>query len=140
MYRNPAPLDQIREHLTGSVVADLWMTTRRGKPWTRCAYSRVQWHRHAVVPARARSRLAPRSATQYEFGDVSMYASGEREQTLFAKIKALPRERVAEVEDFVDFLRQRDDDRRLTEAAVRHSERSFAAVWDNPEDDVYNSL
>ncbi len=69
-----------------------------------------------------------------------MHASDERERALISKIRGLPPERVAEVEDFVDFLQQRDHDRRLTEAAVRLSEPSFAAVWDNPEDDVYNSL
>lgn len=68
-----------------------------------------------------------------------MQAPDEREQTLISKIRTLRPERVAEVEDFVDFLHQRDEDYRLTLAAARLSEPSFAAVWDNPEDDVYNS-
>src|SRR5215207_10179282 len=53
------------------------------------------------------------------------------------KIRSLPLERVAEVEDFVDFLRQRDENRRLVEAATRLSEEAFAAVWDNPDDADY---
>jgi hypothetical protein len=68
-----------------------------------------------------------------------MYARSDREQALIAKIRDLAEERVAEVEDFVDFLRSRDEQRRPVEAAERLSEPSLAAVWDNPEDDVYNA-
>ncbi len=39
------------------------------------------------------------------------------EKMLIEKIRQLPPQRLAEVEDFVDFLRCRDDDRRLVEAA-----------------------
>jgi hypothetical protein len=44
------------------------------------------------------------------------------------------------VEDFVDFLFQRDTNRRLVRAAAAASEPAFAKVWDNPEDDVYNTV
>ena len=57
-----------------------------------------------------------------------------------AKICDLSDGRVAEVEDFVDFLRARDEQRELVHAAAALSEPSLAAVWDNPEDDVYNDL
>jgi len=59
---------------------------------------------------------------------------------LFDKIRSLPPERVAEVEDFVDFLRVRDEDRRLTHAAAKLSEDTFARVWDNPDDADYDRL
>lgn len=59
-------------------------------------------------------------------------------EELIEKIKSLPPERVAEVEDFVDFIAQRDE-RRLVQAAARLSEESFRQVWDNEEDSVYNS-
>lgn len=59
---------------------------------------------------------------------------------LFDKISALSRERIAEVEDFVDFLRHRDRDRALSGAAAQTSLPAFAAVWDNAEDEVYDSL
>ncbi len=36
------------------------------------------------------------------------------DQVLFDKIKQLPPQRVAEVEDFVDFLREREAEQRLT--------------------------
>jgi hypothetical protein len=62
------------------------------------------------------------------------------EEELLEKIRRLPPERVAEVEDFVDFLRQRDEERGLTEAASRLSEAAFAKVWDHPDDADYDRL
>lgn len=62
------------------------------------------------------------------------------EQTLIEKIRLLPPQRLAEVEDFVDFLRARGDAQRLTEAATRVAEASFAAVWDNDADAAYDRL
>lgn len=59
---------------------------------------------------------------------------------LIDKIRALPPDKVAEIEDFVDFLRQRADDRYLVEAAARLSEESFRDVWDNPDDADYDHL
>ncbi|NML16232.1 toxin-antitoxin system, antitoxin component, Xre family protein [Azohydromonas sp. G-1-1-14] len=49
-------------------------------------------------------------------------------------------ERVAEVEDFVDFLREREEAQRLTHAAAKASEASFAQVWDNDEDAAYDRM
>jgi hypothetical protein len=62
------------------------------------------------------------------------------EQALIEKIKQLAPQRLAEVEDFVDFLRARDDEQRLTRAAAKASEASFAAVWDNDEDAAYDRM
>ena len=62
------------------------------------------------------------------------------EQELLAKIRRLPPERVAEVEDFVDFLRQRDEEQQLTRAASQLSEAAFAKVWENPDDADYDRL
>ena len=61
-------------------------------------------------------------------------------KTLVEKIAALPAERIAEIEDFVDFLRLREQERALTTAATAASAPAFAAVWSNPEDDVYDAL
>ena len=69
-----------------------------------------------------------------------MHARSEREQALLTKIRDLTDSRVAEVEDFVDFLRARDEHRELIDAATRLSEPALAAVWDNSDDDVYNDL
>jgi len=62
------------------------------------------------------------------------------EETLIQKIRNLPPERVAEVEDFVDFLTTRDQDRHFTHAAARLSEDAFRAVWDNSDDAEYDRL
>lgn len=62
------------------------------------------------------------------------------EHVLIEKIKQLPPQRMAEVEDFVDFLRARADGERLTQAAAKTSEPAFAAVWDNDEDAAYDRL
>ena len=60
--------------------------------------------------------------------------------TLIHKIGALPRERIAEVEDFVDFIAMKDGERTLSRAATATSAPAFAAVWNNPEDDLYDGL
>jgi hypothetical protein len=62
------------------------------------------------------------------------------EEDLLAKIRSLPPERVAEVEDFVDFLRLRDDEVRLARAAAGLSEPAFARIWDSPDDADYDQL
>jgi hypothetical protein len=62
------------------------------------------------------------------------------EQILIEKIRQLPPRRLAEVEDFVDFLRTREDEQRLTHTAAKASEASFAAVWDNDEDAAYDRM
>lgn len=61
-------------------------------------------------------------------------------EALIEKISALPSERIAEVEDFVDFIRTRDQDRALVRASCAGSLPAFAAVWSNPEDDAYDAL
>jgi hypothetical protein len=59
---------------------------------------------------------------------------------LIEKLKSLPPERVAEVEDFVDFLRARDEERALVRAATRAAEPAFAKLWDNDADAAYDKL
>lgn len=61
-------------------------------------------------------------------------------QVLLDKIKQLPPQRVAEVEDFVDFLRAREDERSLIKSAAMTSEASFSQVWNNDEDAAYDRL
>jgi hypothetical protein len=69
-----------------------------------------------------------------------MNTARKQEQDLIKKIRTLAPERLAEVEDFVDFLRQRTNDRGLILAASKLSESTFSKVWDNPEDAAYDSL
>jgi hypothetical protein len=67
-----------------------------------------------------------------------MAESALQRQQPFEKIARLPPARVAEVEDFVDFLALRNTDRELSHASAAASVPAFAKVWDNPEDDVYD--
>ncbi|MHB1231791.1 MAG: hypothetical protein ACYCZQ_04295 [Burkholderiales bacterium] len=64
----------------------------------------------------------------------------KHEIELIEKLKGLPPERLAEVEDFVDFLRGRDDERRLTRAAAKLAEGAFNKAWDNENDAEYDRL
>ena len=61
-------------------------------------------------------------------------------EALIHKISALPVERIAKVEDFVDFIGQREQEQSLSRAATAASAPAFAAVWNNPEDDVYDAI
>ena len=60
-------------------------------------------------------------------------------QALLEKIQALPLERIAEIEDFVEFITARERERSLTRAAAA-SAPAFAAIWNNPEDDAYDAI
>lgn len=62
------------------------------------------------------------------------------EQQIIEKIRTLPPGQVAEVEDFVDFLRSRSEARVLTVAAAKLAESSFSRVWDNESDAEYDRL
>ena len=66
--------------------------------------------------------------------------NSQNEQAIIEKLKGLPPERVAEVEDFVDFLRARNDDQRLIQVSTKASAPAFNKVWDNPEDADYDRL
>jgi len=66
--------------------------------------------------------------------------SNQSEGKILEKLKELPPERVAEVEDFVDFLRVRTEEQRLVKSATKASEPAFKKVWDNPEDADYDRL
>jgi hypothetical protein len=67
-------------------------------------------------------------------------ADSRQERTLIEKIRTLPPHKVAEVEDFVDFLSQKTADQALLAASNKLAEKSFRKVWDNPEDEVYDRL
>ncbi len=81
-----------------------------------------------------------------ESGDTGVAAKGrtnmnaQTERTLIEKLNQLPPELIAEVDDFVDFLRSRNEQRQLVQAAMKASEPAFAAVWSNPDDSIYDTL
>ncbi|HEX5235383.1 MAG TPA: hypothetical protein VFW25_08640 [Silvibacterium sp.] len=56
------------------------------------------------------------------------------------RIQTLSAEQVAQVEDFIDFLRFRAQEREITRGATALSESSFQTIWANPEDDAYDAL
>jgi hypothetical protein len=58
---------------------------------------------------------------------------------LIEKIQTLPPHRLLEVEDFVDFIRLREQQNELAHQAAAASAPAFAAIWNNPEDDVYDA-
>lgn len=60
-------------------------------------------------------------------------------ELLIEKIRALPQERIAEIEDFVDFLAEREE-RRLIAVATTLSEPAFREIWDNDQDADYDRL
>lgn len=60
------------------------------------------------------------------------------EQGLMEKIQRLSAERLEEVEDFVDFLLERDS--ALSGSATRMAEAAFQRVWDNADDAAYDEL
>jgi len=60
--------------------------------------------------------------------------------TLSEKIQTLSAEQISEVEDFVEFLRFRDQERELVRSVAAVSTPAFESIWNNPEDDVYDAL
>jgi hypothetical protein len=68
-----------------------------------------------------------------------MSKQAAREGALIRKIRSPPPEKVAQVEDFVEFLAHRDD-RQLTQAAAKLAEKASRKVLDNPADAAYDRL
>jgi len=60
--------------------------------------------------------------------------------TLTEKIQSLSAEQIVEMEDFVEFVRLRGQERGLAHAASTASAPAFEAVWNNPEDAAYDAL
>ena len=60
-------------------------------------------------------------------------------EQILEKLQQLPPERVAEVADFVDFLRMRGETQ-LTQAAAQSALPAFSQVWDNADDAAYDTL
>ena len=56
------------------------------------------------------------------------------------KLKTLSQERITEVEYFIDFLRQRDENQQLTQLAMNASQSTLNSIWDNADDAEYDRL
>jgi len=61
-------------------------------------------------------------------------------QDLLDKIRALPEDKIAEVADFVEFLKLKTDEQEAARATTKLSEQAFAKVWNNPDDAEYDKL
>ncbi len=59
---------------------------------------------------------------------------------MIEKLKHLSPARLAEVADFIDFIQQRDQDKRLRQDYAQASEATFNKVWDNDDDAIYDKL
>jgi hypothetical protein len=59
---------------------------------------------------------------------------------LIKKIKALPENRLGEVENFVDSIQTHLTSRGVTMDYAQASLTAFQGVWDNESDAVYDSL
>jgi len=70
----------------------------------------------------------------------NMTPSDDREKILIEKIRTLSPEKITQVADFIDFISQKDSERRLIQAANKLAEPTFEKVWNNPEDDIYDDL
>jgi hypothetical protein len=70
-------------------------------------------------------------------GSLAMEQTVER---ITEKIHTLTSEQLAEVERFVESLQMWERDRELAKAVTALSAPAFEAVWNNPEDDVYDAL
>jgi hypothetical protein len=68
-----------------------------------------------------------------------MSKQAARERSLIRRLPSLPREKVVEVEDFVEFLAQREG-RQLTQATANLAEKAFCRIWNNPADAAYDRL
>lgn len=66
--------------------------------------------------------------------------TSDQEKIIIEKIRTLSPDKVAQVVDFVDFISQKDRDRRLIRAGNKLAEDAFKRVWDNTEDEVYDRL
>jgi hypothetical protein len=64
----------------------------------------------------------------------------QQEKVLIEKIRTLSPDKLAQVEDFVDFLSQENRDLRLLQAGNKLAEDAFRKVWNNPEDEEYDRL
>ena len=69
-----------------------------------------------------------------------MQVQTQQIEQLANKLQTLSPERIMEVEDFIDFLRQRDENRQLTQLAMNASQSTLNTIWDNTDDAEYDRL
>jgi hypothetical protein len=65
-------------------------------------------------------------------------SDNEQEKFILSKIRMLPPDKISEVANFIDFISQKCKEQNLIHASGKISEKTFAEVWDNSEDDIYD--
>jgi addiction module RelB/DinJ family antitoxin len=91
------------------------------------------------------TQIAEGGALPFDYPEFNAQAAAAVEATeamkaLLTKIRTLPPERQTEVEDFVEFVQQREELRSLRHDFTEASESAFAKVWDNPLDAIYDDI
>jgi len=61
-------------------------------------------------------------------------------EQVLEKLEHLSPDRLAEVEDFIDFLQQRDQDKSLRRDFAYASEGALSKIWINDDDAIYDTL
>ncbi len=62
-----------------------------------------------------------------------MQPQAQQIDQVMRKLRTLSPEGIAEVENFIHLLRQRDGNRQVTHAAMAAPEPVLNAIWDNPD-------
>jgi hypothetical protein len=70
----------------------------------------------------------------------NLTTKNDQEKIIIQAIRTLSPDKVAQVVDFVSFISQKEQDRRLLIAGNKLAEESFNKVWNNAEDEVYDRL
>ena len=61
-------------------------------------------------------------------------------QHMVTKLQNFTSERLAEVDDFIDFLQKQDQERSLRMDFSKGANTTFHKVWDNEDDAIYDNL
>jgi len=61
-------------------------------------------------------------------------------QQVIIKLQYLSPERLAEVDDFIDFLQKRDQEKALNQDFAAAANAAFQKIWDNEDDAIYDNL
>jgi hypothetical protein len=109
----------------------------------------------AAEQAELLSTLVTRLQPIYGFGETHSHVAEARQsyaitsgeplmekqvQQLLRRLEHLPPARQAQVGEFIEFLHQRELGKLINIAYAQASENSFAKVWDNNEDAIYDTL
>ncbi|MGM0455389.1 MAG: hypothetical protein ACQERW_04390 [Cyanobacteriota bacterium] len=73
-----------------------------------------------------------------QHSNIMLLSLSEKERKIVEKLRKIPPDNLHEIENFIDFLSLRYQDRQLVEASKRLSSPDFQDIWDNDEDASYD--